>query len=107
MGYVDKKIALQYLANSERLFDKIKTSFLNSYQNAEEDIKKLLDERNIEELHRYVHSIKGISLNIGSMTLYDDSSALVEKLKKEEINLHLIDNFIETLNYVLLELKQL
>lgn len=107
MSYVDKKIALQYLANSEKLFDKIKNSFLESYKNAEQDIKKLIDDNNVEELHRYIHSIKGISLNIGSMPLFDDSQAVVEKLKKEEINLPLIENFVETLKLVILDLSQL
>ncbi len=107
MGYVDKKIALQYLANSENLFNKIKTSFLNNNQDTIDNITKCLLENNIEELHRIIHSIKGISLNIGSMVLYEDSSAVVEKLKKEEIDLPLLERFIDTFNNVYLELSRM
>lgn len=107
MNYVDKKIALQYLANSEMIFNKLKTSFLNSYRDAEMVITRLVNENNIEELYRYIHSIKGISLNIGSEVLYEDSILVLDKLKKEEIDLPLIKRFIETIRFVCKELESL
>ena len=91
----------------ENLFNKIKTSFLNNNQDTIDNITKCLLENNIEELHRIIHSIKGISLNIGSMVLYEDSSAVVEKLKKEEIDLPLLERFIDTFNNVYLELSRM
>ena len=33
MSYIDKNIALKYLANSEKIFDKIKNKFLDDYKN--------------------------------------------------------------------------
>lgn len=107
MNYVDKKIALQYLANSELIFNKLKNSFLNSYKDGEATITKLVNDKNIDELYRYIHSIKGISLNVGSQVLYDDSVLVLEKLKKEEIDLPLIKRFIETLRFVCKELEKL
>ena len=94
--YVDKKIALMYLANSEDVFQKIKKSFCNAY-----------DEKNYEELYRIVHSVKGVSLNIGSDILYRDASDLCLEFKKELYNLQRIDEFIETLENVIIELDKL
>jgi len=107
MSYVDKKVALQYLANSEKLFDKVKNSFLNSYKNAVADINELSSSNNREELYRYIHSIKGISLNLGSMILYEDSCDILEKLKKEESNLPSLEQFVHTLRSVYQELERL
>lgn len=107
MSYVDKKIALQYLANSEKLFDKVKNSFLNSYKNAIEDINELVNSNSKEELYRYIHSIKGISLNLGSMILYEDSCNVLEKLKKEDENLPSLEQFVHTLRSVYQELERL
>lgn len=106
MNYVDKEIALKYLANSEKLFNKVKDSFLNSYKNAVEDINYLCNTNNIDELYRYIHSIKGISLNIGSMVLYEDSEAVLEKIKKEA-KLPSLEQFIYTLRNVCYELSKL
>lgn len=107
MSYVDKRVALQYLANSEKLFDKIRLSFLKSYKNAVEEINEMLSNDNKEDLYRYIHSIKGISLNLGSMILYEDSCNVLEKIKKEEISLPLLEQFIHTLRSVYDELERL
>lgn len=107
MSYVDKKVALQYLANSEKLFDKVKNSFLNGYKNAVADINELSSSNNREELYRYIHSIKGISLNLGSMILYEDACDILEKLKKEESNLPSLEQFVHTLRSVYQELERL
>ncbi|MBE6137158.1 MAG: hypothetical protein E7176_02045 [Erysipelotrichaceae bacterium] len=107
MSYVDKKVALQYLANSEKLFDKIRLSFLNSYKNAVEEINEMISQDNREDLYRYIHSIKGISLNLGSMILYEDSCNVLEKIKKEDTSLPSLEQFIYTLRSVYDELERL
>ena len=105
--YVDKKIALMYLANSEDVFQKIKKSFCNSYRDAKNMLHNAYDEKNYEELYRIVHSVKGVSLNIGSDILYRDASDLCLEFKKELYNLQRIDEFIETLENVIIELDKL
>lgn len=107
MGYVDKKVALRYLANSETLFNKIKTNFINNNTDTVENITKCVVDNNVEELFRIIHSIKGISLNIGSMVLYEDANMALEKLKKEEVDLPLIERFIDTFKNVYFELSKM
>jgi HPt (histidine-containing phosphotransfer) domain-containing protein len=105
--YVDKKIALMYLANSEEIFQKIKKSFCNSYRDADNMLHNAYKEKNYEELYRIVHSVKGISLNLGSEVLYHDSSDLCLEFKKEIYNINRIEEFIDTLNNVIIELDRL
>lgn len=107
MNYVDKSIAMKYLANSEKIFNKVKESFLNTYKNGVEEINTLYQENNTDALYRYIHSLKGISLNVGSMILYEDACSILEKIKKEEDNLPSLDQFIYTFRNVYLELSRL
>lgn len=107
MGYVDKSVALKYLANSEKLFDRLKNNFLESNKNTLDDITNCVANNDVEGLHQIVHSIKGISLNLGSMPLYDDSIALLEKIKKGEISIPLLEQFIDTFRNVYNELSRL
>lgn len=107
MKYVDKSIALKYLAGNENIFNKVKNSFISSYKNAIASINQMCEEHNLDELYRYVHSIKGVSLNIGSMILYDDCNDVLEKMKKESNKIPSLEQFINTLQNVCLELEQL
>lgn len=107
MNYVDKAIALKYLANSEKIFNKIKESFLITYKDGVYEIQKLFQENKREDLYRYIHSLKGISLNLGSMVLYEDACDVLEKLKKEDKNLPSVEQFIYTFRNVYSELENL
>ncbi len=107
MNYVDKSIAMKYLANSEKIFNKVKESFLNTYKNGVEEINTLYQENDVDALYRYIHSLKGISLNVGSMILYEDACSILEKIKKKEDNLPSLDQFIYTFRNVYLELSRL
>ncbi len=107
MNYVDKSIALKYLANNEMVFHKVKESFLNTYKNGVEELTRLYNEKNKEDLYRYIHSLKGISLNIGSMVLYEDACYILDKLKKEGNDLPSLEQFIYTLRNVYDELIRL
>ncbi len=107
MDYVDKNTALKYLANSEKIFNRVKDSFLNTYKTGVEDITSLYSNKQFEDLYRYIHSIKGISLNVGSMILFEDSCTILDKIKKEEVTLPQLEQFIHTLRSVYFELQQL
>lgn len=107
MNYIDKKVALQYLANSEKLFAKFKATFISTYKDAATEISRLSADRNVDELHSYIHTIKGASLNIGSSILYDDCVAVLQKLEKGEINSSLIEQVIHTIRMCVSELESL
>ena len=105
--YVDKKIALQNLANSEALFNKMKTGFLKQFQNAVEKINELYQNKDYDAMHQYIHSIKGMSLNVGSQNLYDDADLVLEKINKEALDLPCLEQFIFTFRSVYEELSRI
>ena len=105
--YVNKVLALSYLAGSEKIFYKLKLSFLESYKNYQDDIINFYNSSNYEELYRYIHNIKGISLNLGSKMLYDDSVLVLEEFKKDVYNISTIEKLLNTLSNVYRELELL
>lgn len=105
--YIDKTLALSYLAGSEKIFNKLRMSFLESYKNFNYDILSFYNSSNFEELYRYIHNIKGISLNLGSKELYNDSITVLEEFKKDVYNLSNINKLLNTLNIVYKELEEL
>jgi hypothetical protein len=105
--YVNKVLALSYLAGSEKIFEKLKSSFLSSYKNFNDDILSFYNSNNYEELYRYIHNIKGISLNLGSKELYEDSIIVLEEFKKDVYNFSNIEKLLNTLKIVYKELEEL
>lgn len=61
---MDKKKALYHLGNSEKLYIKVLKNFFNDYK--ELDFEFSSD----EEFKRYIHTLKGLSQNIGANELY-------------------------------------
>ncbi len=108
MAYIDKKIAMQYLANSEKIFDKLKTNFLNTYKNFKPQMESYIKNNDFDSIHNLIHQIKGISLNIGSEVLYDDSIKILDEIRKKgEVAPFLLECYIETFEMCYLELSKL
>ena len=99
MKYISYELSMNYLMNNKNIFIKIKNSFLESYKTYKQDFKKLLKNKDFNELERYIHSIKGISLNLGAKILYDTCVNALDKIRKE-----LWDN--QTLNEFYIALRK-
>lgn len=69
---------------NKKLYKKIFIEFCTGFNDSVNNLKKMLEENNIEEATRLVHTIKGISGNLGAMELYSASERL-EKMFKESI----------------------
>lgn len=83
MKYISYELSMNYLMNNKNIFIKIKNSFLESYKTYKQDFKKLLKNKDFNELERYIHSIKGISLNLGAKILYDTCVNALQNIRKE------------------------
>lgn len=90
---VNVELALELLGGYEQVYKKLIESFLTNQEHLVDDIKKNLLTNRIEA-RRLVHSCKGISKNIGAMSLYDitkdfevaiieEEEALIEKYMQE------------------------
>lgn len=107
MSFIDKTVAMNYLMGNEAIFNKVKESFLKSNSNFQQKRDEFNASKNISDIHFYIHSIKGISLNIGAVQLFEVANRALEDIKKELWNQALIDCFFQTLNGTYEELKTL
>ncbi len=93
---IDSEIGLSYVSQNRKLYLKILNNFKNDY----EDIK--LELLNDEEFKREIHTLKGLSINIGAIALNE----IVQEIDLSQ-NKGLLDNFYIELNKVLEELSML
>jgi len=76
---IDTKKGLKLLAGNKKLYLKIVNDFYNNYLNLE------LDKLNDDEFKRTVHTLKGLSANIGATKLYEITKKLDETQDKSLI----------------------
>ena len=107
MEYIDKNLAMEYLMGNTTIFNKIKNSFLESYKNYEEDYMKLVEAYDFSGLEIYIHSLKGISLNLGARVLYDRAIEALDPIRKKLWNAEVINSFIIALRGTYQELNSL
>ncbi|MEA3383851.1 MAG: transporter substrate-binding domain-containing protein, partial [Campylobacterota bacterium] len=93
---IDKQLGLSYLMNNEDLYINILNSFYNNFKDL--DLVKLQE----DELKRTLHTLKGLSGNIGAKEL--NSIALELENKIDENNILIFNN---ELNCVLNDLKSI
>ncbi len=91
---IDAKIGLSHMNNNNKLYLDVLNNFYENYK----DLK--LYELNSKEFKREIHTIKGLSANIGAMEL----NKITKELELTE-NKNLLYKFYEKLNFVLSELN--
>ena len=94
--YINKKIGLSFLDNDEKIYEKILKNFYETYKNL--DIKTL----NSDETKKILHVIRGLSENIGALSLHRAIKEL-----EEDINENNINTFEQELKKVIQELSYL
>jgi CheY-like chemotaxis protein len=94
--HIDTAIGLKLLASNKKLYQKILRDFYEKYNNL------TLENLNDEDLKRTAHTIKGLSANIGALSLQKIAKELEETLDKK-----LFGKFYEELNKVIDDLKLL
>ena len=107
MNKIDLNVALEYLGGIREMFDIVGNSFLDSYKDSENRIKNYIKDNNYKHIYNDIHSLKGITLNLGMVNLYDSSVKVLENLKLNIINISDIDNFLKVFNETYFELNQL
>jgi len=93
---IDSSLGLSHMANNKKLYLKIVNDFYKNYKDLE------LDTLQDDELKRVIHTIKGLSANIGAIRLSKISKELEDKFDKI-----LFEKFEEELINILKELKDL
>lgn len=72
---------LERLGGNTALLDKLLGKFIETYADTGKRLDSFLREALFEEAHRLVHSVKGVSGNLGFARLYESSLVLEQLLK--------------------------
>ncbi len=107
MKYIDMDLAMHYLMGNATIFQQLKNNFLENHRDYALDFQRFNQTKDIPAATLYIHSLKGISLNLGAKQMYDDAVRVLEKLKKETWDQTLIDRFYTTLDESIRELKKI
>jgi len=90
---INVELGLSHLAWNKRLYLKILNDFRNNYHSLE------LEKMDDEEFSRTIHTIKGLSANIGASSLSDIAKQIEETLDRDTL-----DEFYNSLNRLMEEL---
>lgn len=112
MAYIkiDTNTALAQLGGSEKLYKTVVNGFFDKYQHVDDEIKRLMDEGDLESAERMAHSIKGLSGNLGAGTLREKALALELTFKEKmgrEASQTALDAFSRELADVVVEIKDM
>lgn len=103
--FVEKEIWMEYLAGSEDLFKIVGKSFLDDYKSYIDEMKKNIDLNLIDDIHNQLHSLKGITLNLGMKQLYDQTENALVPIRKNIIDMNEIQELWEIFEKSYNELK--
>jgi len=92
---IDTDLGLTHMGQNKKLYLKILQKFYDDYQDLKlEDLKE-------QEFQRTIHTLKGLSANIGATTLHEISKDLEKTNNKE-----LLENFYKELNATIREIHE-
>jgi HPt (histidine-containing phosphotransfer) domain-containing protein len=105
--FVEEEIWMQYLAGNKDLFKVVAKAFIEDYKNYHNDIIINIKEHNVDELHNMLHSLKGITLNLGMKKLYDQSENTLIPIRKNLIDQNEFDKLLNIFDQSYDELKNI
>ncbi len=76
----DKAAVLERMMGSESVLDKLLLKFAALYGTPVETIEKFLDTSDIQEVYRYIHSVKGAAANLGITDIEETAGRLENRI---------------------------
>lgn len=99
---IDTKMGLERVAGNQKLYRKILKTFFKNQAHSTEEIKKALEENDIELAKRVAHTIKGVAGNIGAIHLQAAARDLESGIQQngKDVDLILIESTCTQLDLV-------
>ncbi len=106
---IDVESSLIRVGGNRKLYKKLLIEFRDDYSNSFHDIKTALNNDNLEEAERFVHSIKGVAGNLGINKLHKIASDLEAGIRKRETDRYdiMLKKYSKELSKLLTTLKDL
>lgn len=102
----DTQHVLSVLSGNQQLYADILIKFMNNYGGAAEEIKNLIESDGYEEIKKRLHTLKGVSGNIGAFAIQKDAAemeAYADSGQKKELLLK-FSEFKEKMTRAILEI---
>jgi HPt (histidine-containing phosphotransfer) domain-containing protein len=103
--FVEENVWMEYLAGSKDLFKIVGESFVKDYASYHSEIVQNIRDKKIDDLHNQLHSLKGITLNLGMKKLYDQTENTLIPIRKDIIDTKEFDELLKVFDASYLELK--
>lgn len=103
---IDVDLALRYLGGNKELYYKFINLFLSNYHDF---VFKLDEYRKIDilEFRRNVHSLKGITTNLGAAFLYEECVILEKRVDEDCLDDEAYKRFVNAFNKAYNDLKRI
>lgn len=85
-SYFDLHTALEYVGGYWHIFKGLQKKFISEYKNYDKALVKTFRKGNTDETHKMIHSLKGISMNLGAVELFNASILAEENLYRKSDN---------------------
>lgn len=82
----DMESALERLADNTRLYAKTLCLFVGLAPRHVKELEQALEQRDLHNLHRGVHTIKGLAATIGAYELHSESTSFERLLKAGQVS---------------------
>lgn len=100
--HFDKRLLMENLGNNEELINNLVTTALISLSTNLEKLTIAFSEKNVKEVKRYAHQIKGTALNIGFNILAELAEQVESAIEFNDIK---ASNLLESMKYEMETLK--
>ncbi len=101
--HFDKRLLMENLGNNEELINNLVTTALISLSTNLEKLTIAFSEKNVKEVKRYAHQIKGTALNIGFNILAEFAEQVESAIEFNDIK---TSNLLESMKYEMETLKR-
>ncbi|MFT7417140.1 MAG: HPt (histidine-containing phosphotransfer) domain-containing protein [Glaciecola sp.] len=101
------EFALNQLGGNEALLSKMLGKFLSEFENISAETVGFIEANDIQSAKMLVHTVKGISGNIGLQSLYDCATRFDAELRTGIPNQAIIDEFRTVVGVTCLEIQQM
>jgi len=96
VGGLNLEQGLRRVGNNRKVYKKILLSFVEKNQDFDKELQDALDRGERIEAERIVHTLKGVSGNIGADTVFQVVAELDVELKKDDYSETLVQQLLDT-----------
>ena len=84
-SFINEADVMERLGGNINLFNRLFNKYINSYKNADGEVKELINKKNYEDARLLAHTIKGTSANLGITNMRQKAMELEKAIITEDV----------------------